>query len=154
MSSLNALMVAIEMATRKRDQARQTLRERQQAQAGATEQMQQLSAYSQEMQERWAVREGAEFKPEVMEHHRQFMLRLEHAIELQTKVLRDHALRVQAAQHALMTTELRLSSLEKVVQMRRRDMALAEQRRDQKQTDERAALQFIGRTFGMQFQEA
>ena len=66
-------------------------------------------------------------------------------------VLTDLAL--QAARHALMTTELRLSSLEKVVQMRRRDMALAQQRRDQKQTDERAALQFIGRTFGMQFQE-
>ncbi len=154
MSSLNALMIAIEMATRKRDEARQALRDRVQAQSAAIAQMEQLQAYSAEMQERWALREGAEFKPEVMFHQRQFMQRLEHAIELQTKVLRDHELRVQAAQHALMTTELRLSSLEKVVQMRRRDMALAEQRRDQKQTDERAALQFIGRTFGMQFQEA
>ena len=81
------------------------------------------------------------------------MQRLQHAVELQTRVMRDQELRLQAAQHALMTTELRLSSLEKVVQMRRRDMALAQQRREQKQTDERAALQFIGRTFGMQFQE-
>ena len=53
-----------------------------------------------------------------------------------------------------MAAELRLSSLNKVVETRRRDIALAQMRREQKQTDERAALQFIGRTFGMQFQEA
>ncbi len=153
MSSLNALMVAIEMATRKRDDARHALRERQQSHAAAQAQMDQLQSYMQEMQQRWGAHEGMEFKPEVMLHQRQFMQRLQHALDLQTKVMRDQDLRLQAARHALMTTELRLSSLEKVVQMRRRDMALAQQRRDQKQTDERAALQFIGRTFGMQFQE-
>ena len=144
MSALNALMVAIELATRKRDEARQLLRQRQQSLAAAQEQMQQ----------RWGAHEGAQLKPEVMYHHHQFMQRLQHAIELQTKVLRDQELRLQAAQQALMNTELRLTSLQKVVQMRRKDMALAQQRREQKQTDERAALQFIGRTFGMQFQEA
>ncbi|MBP9942283.1 MAG: flagellar FliJ family protein, partial [Comamonas sp.] len=59
-----------------------------------------------------------------------------------------------ASQKGLMAAELRLSSLNKVVETRRRDIALAQMRREQKQTDERAALQFIGRTFGMQFQEA
>jgi flagellar protein FliJ len=141
------------MATRKRDDARQALRERQQSHAAAQAQMDQLQSYLQEMQQRWGAHEGMDFKPEVMVHQRQFMQRLQHALDLQTKVMRDQELRLQAARHALMTTELRLSSLEKVVQMRRRDMALAQQRRDQKQTDERAALQFIGRTFGMQFQE-
>lgn len=153
MSALNALMVAIELATRKRDEARQLLRQRQQSLAAAQEQMQQLQSYQAEMQQRWGA-QGAQLKPEVMYHHHQFMQRLQHAIELQTKVLRDQELRLQAAQQALMNTELRLTSLQKVVQMRRKDMALAQQRREQKQTDERAALQFIGRTFGMQFQEA
>ena len=154
MSALNALMVAIELATRKRDEARQLLRQRQQSLAAAQEQMQQLQSYQAEMQQRWGAHEGAQLKPEVMYHHHQFMQRLQHAIELQTKVLRDQELRLQAAQQALMNTGLRLTSLQKVVQMRRKDMALAQQRREQKQTDERAALQFIGRTFGMQFQEA
>ena len=149
MSALNALMVAIELATRKRDEARQLLRQRQQSLAAAQEQMQQLQSYQAEMQQRWGAHEGAQLKPEVMYHHHQFMQRLQHAIELQTKVLRDQELRLQAAQQALMNTELRLTSLQKVVQMRRKDMALAQQRREQKQTDERAALQFIGRTFGM-----
>ena len=154
MSSLNALMIAIEMATRKRDEARQALRERQHAFDAAKSQMDQLESYTLEMQQRWGATEGAAMKPEVMFHHRQFMERLQHAIYLQTKVVADQSIRLETAQKALMATELRLSSLNKVVEARRRDIALAQMRRDQKQTDERAALQFIGRTFGMQFQEA
>ncbi|HEY4665327.1 MAG TPA: flagellar export protein FliJ [Comamonas sp.] len=154
MSSLNALMIAIEMAVRKRDEARQALRERQRAYDAAKSQMDQLESYALEMQQRWGASEGAAMKPEVMFHHRQFMDRLQHAIDVQTKVIADQSIRLEAAQKALMAAELRLSSLNKVVETRRRDMALAQMRREQKQTDERAALQFIGRTFGMQFQEA
>lgn len=153
MSSLNALMIAIDLASRKRDEARQALRARLRDHDAAKSQMDQLQAYMLEMQERWGAVEGANFKPEVMYHQEQFMARLQHALGLQTKVMQDHAIRLEAAQKALMATELRLNSLNKVVSTRRRDMALAEMRRDQKQTDERAALQFIGRTFGMQFQE-
>lgn len=154
MSSLNALMIAIEMAVRKRDDARQALRERQHAFDAAKSQMEQLENYVAEMQQRWGATEGASLKPEVMVHHRQFMERLEHAINLQTRVIADQSIRLEAAQKALMAAELRLTSLNKVVETRRRDMELAQMRREQKQTDERAALQFIGRTFGMQFQEA
>ncbi len=154
MSSLNALMIAIEMAVRKRDDARQALRERQHAFDAAKSQMEQLENYAAEMQQRWGATEGASLKPEVMVHHRQFMERLEHAINLQTRVIADQSIRLEAAQKALMAAELRLTSLNKVVETRRRDMELAQMRREQKQTDERAALQFIGRTFGMQFQVA
>ena len=154
MSSLKALMIAIEMAVRKRDDARQALRERQHAFDAAKSQMEQLENYAAEMQQRWGATEGASLKPEVMVHHRQFMERLEHAINLQTRVIADQSIRLEAAQKALMAAELRLTSLNKVVETRRRDMELAQMRREQKQTDERAALQFIGRTFGMQFQEA
>jgi flagellar FliJ protein len=154
MSSLNALMIAIEMAARKRDEARQLLRERLRAYDAAKSQKEQLDSYCLEMQQRWGAQEGSAMKPEVMFHHRQFMERLEHAIQLQTKVVADQSIRLETAQKALMATELRLTSLNKVVETRRRDMALAQMRREQKQTDERAALQFIGRTFGMQFQEA
>ena len=154
MSSLNALMIAIEMAVRKRDEARNALRERQRAHDAAKTQLEQLEGYAAEMQQRWGASEGASMKPEVMFHHRQFMARLQHAMDVQLKVMADQTIRLETAQKALMTTELRLSSLNKVVETRRRDMALAQMRREQKQTDERAALQFIGRTFGMQFQEA
>lgn len=154
MSSLTALMVAIELAARKRDEARQALRERERAWSAAQGQLDQLQGYVQEMVQRWAPVEGAELKLEVMAHHANFMERLQHAIALQTRVVKDQSIRMETAQQVLMTAELRLSSLNKVVETRRRDMALAEMRREQKQTDERAALQFIGRTFGMSMQEA
>ena len=41
-----------------------------------------------------------------------------------------------------LAAELRLSSLRKVMEKRRHDIQLQQMRRDQKQTDERAALQY------------
>lgn len=152
--SLNALHVAIDAAQRKRDAARQALVDRQKALSAAQAQMDQLVNYQQEMQLRWGATEGGEFKPEVMFHHDQFMQRLQHATTVQQRVIHEQGIRLEAAQKALLAAELRLSSLNKVVQVRERDIALAQMRRDQKQTDERAALQFIGRTLGVQLQEA
>lgn len=154
MSALEAMTVAIEMAERKRDQARQALRDRHTAYQAAQAQMQQLQSYEQELQQRWGATEGGSFNPEVMLHYRQFTERLQHAIGLQTKVIADQAIRLEAAQKALLAAELRLGSLNKVVQARRRSLELAQMRREQKQSDERAALQFIGRTLGVHMQEA
>lgn len=147
-------MVAIDAAMRKRDEARQLLQARVQACQAAQSQMDQLQDYAAQMQQRWGAHEHQAVQPEVMYHQYQFMERLNHAMGLQAKVIQDQAIRLEAAQKALMACELRVTSLQKVVAARQRDISLAQMRREQKQTDERAALQFIGRTFGLQFQEA
>lgn len=154
MSSLNALMVAIDAASRKRDEARQTVQDRQRAQQAGQAQMDQLQAYAQEMRQRWGAHESQSVQPEVMFHQYQFMERLQHAMDLQTRVMADLAIRLETAQKALMACELRVSSLRKVVEVRRRDIALAQMRREQKETDDRAAIQFFRRSFGLQLQEA
>src|SRR5256885_3236947 len=77
------------------------------------------------MQPRWGAQENQSVQPEVMFHQYQFMDRLQHAIGLQTRVLADLAIRLEAAQKALMACELRVSSLRKVVEVRRRDLALS-----------------------------
>lgn len=154
MSSLNALMVAIDAASRKRDEALQTVQERQRAQQAGQAQMDQLQSYAQEMQRRWGAHESQSVQPEVMYHQYQFMERLQHAIDLQTRVMTDLAIRLETAQKALMACELRVSSLRKVVEVRRRDIALAQMRREQKETDDRAAIQFFRRSFGLQLHEA
>ena len=153
MSSLNALNVAIEAAERKRDAARTAMQERKRAQQAAQAQMDQLQGYVLEMQARRGAQEGLAVQPEVMLHQYQFMDRLQHAIGLQTKVVSDQNIRLETARQALLATELRVTSLQKVVQTRKRDMALAQMRREQKETDERAALQFFRRSFGLQLQE-
>ena len=66
MSSLNALMVAIDAASRKRDEARQAVQERLRSQQAAQTQMEQLQHYVQEMQTRWGAQENQSGQPEVM----------------------------------------------------------------------------------------
>lgn len=154
MSSLNALNVAIEAAERKRDAARTSMQERQRAQQAAQAQMDQLQGYVLEMQARWGAQEGLAVQPEVMHHQYQFMERLQHAIGLQTRVVADQDIRLETSRQALLAAELRVTSLQKVVQARRRDVALAQMRREQKDTDERATMAFFRRSFGLQLQEA
>ena len=71
MSSLSALKVAVDLATRQRDQARQVLLETQRIQQAGQAQLSQLTGYAEETQQRWGVRENAVLKPEAMFHQRQ-----------------------------------------------------------------------------------
>jgi flagellar FliJ protein len=143
-TQLSALNVAIEAACRKRDDARRFLQDTQGAQQAARAQLAQLEGYARETEVRWGMREDSHVQPEVMFHHYQFMDRLGHAAQLQTKVVGDQDQRVELARRALMDAELRLTSLRKVVEKRSHELALQQQRREQKQTDERAALQYRG----------
>lgn len=153
MSNLNALSIAVEAATRKRDDARKVVQAALAAQQAARAQFHQLEDYARETEARWGVRADATIQPEVMYHHYQFMDRLGHASGIQGGVVSDQAGRVHAAQSALLQAELRLSSLRKVVEKRRHDMELLQARRDQKQTDERAALQYGSASRGSQGRE-
>ena len=144
MSTLNALTVAVEVASRKRDEARRLLQDAQGAQQAAQDQLNQLQGYARETEGRWGMRADAAVQPEVMFHHYQFMDRLGHAVGLQTGVVGDHASRVQDATRTLLDAELRLASLRKVLERRQAELALRQQRREQKATDERAALRLAG----------
>ncbi len=153
MSNLNALMVAVEVASRKRDDARKALQDTQAAQQAAKDQLAQLEGYARETEARWGTQADTVRQPEVMYHHYQFMDRLGHAASLQGSVVGDHAKRVDAARQALLDAELRLASLRKVLDKRRQELSLQQMRRDQKQTDERAALQYRNALHGAASQE-
>lgn len=146
MPAPNALSVAVEMALRKRDDARRMLQDARGAHQAAQAQMEQLEGYAGETQNRWGMRANAAVAPEVMFHHYQFMDRLNHAIGLQTGVVSEHGVRVDTAQRALLEEELRLASLKKLMEKRQKEAEQAQMRREQKQTDDHAALQH-GRSF-------
>ena len=141
MLNLNALAVAVDVALRKRDEARRLLQDAQGAQQAAQDQLNQLQGYARETEGRWGMRADAAVQPEVMFHHYQFMDRLGHAAGLQTRVVDEHASRVQDATRNLLDAELRLASLRKVVEKRQQDHERQQMRREQKQTDERASMQ-------------
>lgn len=146
MSSLNAFVVAVDLAVRQRDAARQRFQDLQGARQAAQAQLDQLSGYAADTQQRWGMREGAAVQPEVMRHHYQFMGRLDHAMGLQTQAVSGQDQRVHQAGQALLQAELRLASLRKVLEHRRADLARQQQRREQKQTDERASQRAAART--------
>lgn len=153
MSALTSLAVAVEVASRKRDDARQVLQDVLAAQQAARSQLDQLEDYARETQARWGMKADTAVKPEVMYHHYQFMERLGHAAGMQSGVVGEHATRVETARRSLLEAELRLASLRKVMDKRRHDLDMAEMRRDQKQTDERAALQYRSAIQGSAGQE-
>lgn len=148
MTKPNALSVAVEMATRQRDEARRVLQHAQGAQRAAQDQLQVLQGYAQETENRWGMRAQATVAPEVMFHHYHFMGRLDHAAGLQSGVVDDHAQRVALAQQQLRDAEVRLASLRKLLEKRQMEALQAQARRDQKMTDERAALRHLSSVHG------
>lgn len=137
----NALTVAMELALRQRDDARRLLQDVRSQRHAAQEQLRLLEGYALETQNRWGLRPDAAVAPEVMFHHYKFMDRLHHAAGLQTGVVGAHAERVMGAEKGLLEAEVRLASLHRLVEKRQREALRAQARMEQKQTDERAALQ-------------
>ena len=140
--ALGALAIAVEVAERQRDGLRRQLQDALSGAQAAGAQLEQLQGYAGETQNRWGVQANAQRKPEVLFHHMHFMDRLHHAMGLQDSVVADHGRRVGMAQQALLAAELRLASLTKLIGQRRSELAQQQARREQKQTDERAALQY------------
>lgn len=130
------------MAERQCDDLRRSLQDTRRAAQAAQAQLGQLQGYAEETQGRWGLRAGAQVQPEVLFHHMHFMDRLHHAMGLQDSVVADHGRRVGMAQQALLAAELRLASLTKLIGKRRSELEQQQARREQKQTDERAALQY------------
>ena len=153
MSSLNALSIAVEVASRKRDDARKVLQDTLAAEQAARAQLDQLEDYARETESRWGMKADTAMQPEVMYHHYQFIGKLEHAIGLQSGVVQEQARRVEQARQALLQAELRLTSLRKVVERKQHELAIAQMRREQKQTDERASLRLAVANRGMGPQE-
>lgn len=141
MSALRSFMLAIEMATRKRDQASQDAAQVQSAYAFAQDQMTQLQTYAAETETRWTAAAQISTTPELMRHHYQFMGRLDQAMGLQRGVLEGESRRVAFANRLVLEAEFRLVSLKQVLKKKQADLAVLQSRRDQKQMDEFAALQ-------------
>jgi flagellar FliJ protein len=140
-SILNSLSLAIDLATRKRDQSMIVLQHLRRMHDASQEQMAQLEGYAVETELKWATAAQAGSTPELMGHHYQFMARLHHAINLQKEVVSGSAQKVEASRRLTMDFELRLASLRLALKKKLGDQALLQGRREQKQMDEFAALQ-------------
>ena len=140
MSDLRSIVLAIEMATRKRDELAKAAARLEKTLQFSQNQMTQLEGYAAETDARW-VNPGNEGRSvELMRHHYQFMERLQHAIGLQSGVMAQTGQQVESAKKLLLQSEYRLAGLNQVLKTRQSEVLLKERRREQRQTDEFAAM--------------
>lgn len=142
MTTSNGLDAARDLALRQRDAAAAQLAAARQAWVAAQLQLDQLQGYAHETDARWSLAAGRTSAPEVMRHHYQFMQRLDHAIALQTGAVEGQARAMRERADALREAEGRLESLKQVLARREQQLAVRERRKEQKQVDETAALQY------------
>ncbi len=143
-----ALETAVSLATRERDAAAQRLAVARQGWIAAQLQLDQLETYGGETEARWAV-QALNCTPEIMGHHYQFMERLSHAIGLQKGVVAKQAGMVATLADRLRLADTRRQSLLQVHDKRLEEQRRALERREQKSSDEQAALQYQRLAAGM-----
>ncbi len=139
MSELRGVLLAIDLATRKRDALRQALSQEHAGVARAYEQLNQLEGYAGETDARWINGSVGAVSNELIQHHYQFMGRLQHAIALQRTAIESAEKQQERVRLQLVDAEVRLSGLNQILATREKAIALRMKLREQKQTDEFAA---------------
>lgn len=139
MSTLNGLQVALDLATRRRDDAGQALAQVLRRFEHAQMQMNQLRSYAADTAARWSVAAQPSATPEIVGHGYQFMERLDQTIEMQQGAIAEVQRQCEAARQVLLEAEIRMAGLNRLLDKRRAELARVQQQREQRQSDELAA---------------
>lgn len=142
MSALKSVLLAIEHATLHRDDLAKAVARVERSQSFARDQMAQLKGYAADTDARWTGSAARGLSVELVRHQYQFMDRLQQAIGLQSGVLASTALQLQQAKANLLQAEIRLSGLNQILKARQAVLLSHQRRREQRQTDEFAAMQY------------
>lgn len=138
MTTIQTLNKVVEIAEKRRDEALGVLGQMQRELQIAQDQMDQLQAYSQEAEQRWAVRSAAGVDGTLLMHHRQFMAKIDHALDFQRGVLRERMELIERAQGQVHVCERDVAGLRKFTERKQIAVQHRVQRQDQKNTDEMA----------------
>jgi len=142
MSALKSVLLAIEHATLRRDDLAKAVGRVERSQSFARDQMAQLKGYAADTDARWTGSGARGLSLELVRHQYQFMDRLQQAIELQSGVLANTARQLELAKANLLQAEIRLSGLNQILKARQAAVLSQQRRREQRQTDEFAAMQY------------
>jgi len=142
MSALKSVRLAIELATRDRDELAKIVARVEQNLVFGYNQMTQLEGYAAETDSRWIGSASRQLSQELIRHHYQFMDRLQQAIALQSSTIANTERQLEQGKGNLLRAEFRLFGLNQVLKSRQAALSRAEQRREQRQTDEFAAMQY------------
>lgn len=142
MNPLNGLQVAIDLATRQRDDAGQALAQVVRRFEQARVQMDQLRSYAADTSSRWSVASQATATPQIVTHYYQFMERLDQTITMQQGAIDEVQRQREAARQVLLQAEVRMAGLNRLLDKRRAELAREQDQREQRQSDELAAQMY------------
>jgi len=138
MTTIQTLNKVVEIAEKRRDEALGTLGQMQRELQVAQDQMDQLQAYAQEAEQRWAARSAKGVDTALLMHHRQFMAKIDHAMEFQRGVLSERQDLIERCQGQVHVRERDVAGLRKFTERKLMAVQHRVQRQDQKHTDEMA----------------
>lgn len=141
MTNFRSLVLAVDLVTRKRDDAGRAVSQAQQRCDHAQSQLDQLQGYSRDTASRWSMPAQTLATPTIVGHYYQFMGRLDETMVLQQTAITDLQRQCELARGHLIEAELRVAGLTRVFDQRRAVLAKAQARHEQKETDEFAARQ-------------
>ena len=105
-------------------------------------QLSQLENYSNDTDARWVGGHAVNLSVELIKHHYQFMDRLQNAVSLQHGVIKNLEQQLSLAHQKLLQAEYRLAGFKQVLKGRRLALNGVQQRREQRITDEFAAMRY------------
>lgn len=139
MTAIGGLQVAIDLATRQRDDAGLALAQIVRRFDHARQQLEQLQSYAADTAARWSVTSQASATPQIIGHYYQFMERLDQTITMQQGAIEDVQRQREAARQVLLEAEVRKAGLGRLLEKRRSELARIQSQREQRQSDELAA---------------
>lgn len=135
---LDTLALLLERASADRDRLAGELRRAEEMQRHQQAQADHLAAYREEYVQRWSRQFGRGGAIEIVQCYQSFMQRLEEAMLQQAAQVERATAMQQQLRDALQQAEMRVASVRKLIDRRLQERARAEQRREQKQSDEAA----------------
>jgi flagellar protein FliJ len=141
-SETQGLQLAIELAGSQRDACQKKLAAQERSFATAWDQYEQLRRYAEDKDAVWMDSASIIFSGEIIRHHFQFMSRLQHAMQMQSKVIQHAQSHVDQAQKMLVSADIRLESLKRVLKSRLQARLVLNNKKEQKMIDEFASQQY------------
>lgn len=132
------LQLLLDRATQERDRVAGEMRRGEEMALRARRQGEQLAAYRGEYLQRWSGQFGRGGAIELMHCYQSFMQRLDEALDQQQRQIDAAERAVAAMRQVLVQAEVRVASVKKLIERRQAELQRAEDRRDQRQTDETA----------------
>lgn len=139
MKALQPLMALLSQAERERDDALASQARAEAHHRAAIDQMQQLVTYRKEYEQRWAEHFRQSSSIELMHCYQAFTARLSQALGHQQRVEEQAEGQLASARALVMSCEMRVASVQKLIERRLNERRLHAERLEQKLTDEFAA---------------